>query len=66
LVKEAGAARVDHDPKYRHGTYVIPYEDKFYMFTLRARMCEGWNEFDAVDAAEVIPKEVVAVEWVPT
>lgn len=67
LIEEDSAVRTDVDPSYRHGTYetyVVPFDGKFYQFTVSVHSQEGWDDFDTVDAYEVKQVQVMTTEWV--
>lgn len=66
LVEHIHAVNTNSDTSYRHGsyeTYVVPFDGKYYEFTVSVNNNEGWDSFDMVDAYEVAPFEVVVTEW---
>lgn len=66
LTEEDGAENTNSDTSYRHGsyeTYVVPFNGKFYQFTVSCHHEEGWDDFDDVDAVEVEKVEVITTKW---
>ena len=68
FLEEDLTEHIDTDNSYRHGTfetYVVPYEGKFYEFTVSCHHSEGLEIWGDVEAIEVKQVEKIVKQWIP-